>query len=126
MRRFSATLLLVLFGCTLIAPALVAGPDTKLPSCCRTDGKHRCSMDSKAHHAPLPSGVQIKGLQTKCPFFPAGPAVSATAQAGLVDTGYFVPSTGASHHVTAEQAETLLHISFSRANQKRGPPSLQS
>jgi hypothetical protein len=118
MRRVLASLLVALFSLSLIAPAVFASdPDSKLPACCRRDGKHHCGM---ASHAESPTSPAAQ--TAKCDLFPSGGAVLASQIAGLpgisrvVLTGFFSQPAAIAH------AETVSRISYSQAGQKRGPP----
>ena len=121
MRRLQAILLLVAFSFPLVSLPLVSlgtSGEEKLPSCCRRDGKHRCSMKGMAG-----SGAGLSGLRAKCPVYPNGQASPAL-------TAFDVPiptlAGEAPVHglaVLIEQTEARYRISYSRAGQKRGPPS---
>jgi hypothetical protein len=114
----SAVLLMVLFSFSLIGPAVFASDaDSKLPACCRASGKHHCGVT--ANQAEPGSSV----VAAKCPFFPAAngvpanptvslPGISRTILAGLVSLSTSRPRT-----------DVLCRISYSRAGQKRGPPT---
>ena len=43
-RRLIATALLALFSIALLSPLFASDFDTRVPACCRRDGKHRCYM----------------------------------------------------------------------------------
>jgi hypothetical protein len=47
MRRVLALPLLALFSFWLIVPALVSSEDSRLPECCRRDGRHRCEQPQR-------------------------------------------------------------------------------
>ena len=118
MRRVLASLLVALFSFSLIAPAVFASdPDSKLPACCRRDGKHHCGM---ASHTDSPAGPTAR--PARCDLFPSGGAVLASQIAGLPGisraalTGFFSQPAALNH------AETVSRISYSQAGQKRGPP----
>jgi hypothetical protein len=123
MRRASAMLLLALFGFSLISPSVFAlGADSKLPACCRRDGKHHCA--TMATESESSSGPALQA--GRCSFFPTGagvPASRTVALAGISQAGFEQP---ASHEASAHRTETFCHSSYSRAGQKRGPPTLLS
>jgi hypothetical protein len=122
-RRVCAIGLLVLFSSSLIPLALFAdSPGSKLPACCRRDGKHACSMMDAQDE---PSGIRISG-KLRCTSYPKGDAAPG---AGTI----FTPqprAAGISVVVVrlrlAEQTEARYRVAFSRGWQKRGPPSLLS
>jgi hypothetical protein len=120
MRRISAILLVALFSFSLISPALfaqVAG--SELPTCCRRAGKHHCAMaaiQSESSSGPV--------LQTgRCPFFPVGQAVPANRTVSLAAASASIFAGLVGHPACCPQTEALCRISYSRAGQKRGPPT---
>ncbi|MDX1980443.1 MAG: hypothetical protein SFV51_09250 [Bryobacteraceae bacterium] len=117
MRRAQAILLLFLLSFPLITPLLSSEPESKLPACCRRDGKHGCSMDKRA-----PSGVAMANARMQCPQYPTARAMPA---AGAMDappalTALELAPAGPA---AVGQSEAQYRVSFSRARQKRGPPS---
>ena len=119
MRRVLASLLVAMFSFALIAPAVFASdPDSKLPACCRRDGKHHCGMMS---HTESHGGPAAK--TARCDLFPSGGDVIASQIAGLpgiaraIFTGFFSRPAALAH------TETVSRISYSQAGQKRGPPA---
>lgn len=119
MRRIFAILLMALISFPLISPALLASDmDSKLPACCRRNGSHHCSIMAWQSHAAGPA------IETgRCLSFPvataflgnqtvSSPGMSQTIVGGLV-----------SHPASPTQAEALCRMSYSRAGQKRGPPT---
>jgi hypothetical protein len=123
MRRASAMLLLALFGFSLISPSLFAlGADSKLPACCTRNGKHHCA--TMATDSESSSGLALQA--GRCSFFPTGegfPASRTVALAGISHAGF---QQLVSHLVSAHQTELFCHSSYSRAGQKRGPPTFLS
>ena len=73
MRRALASLLLALFSFPLMLPMLRADAASSLPSCCRREGKHKCSMESGS--ADTPSGPALRAMQLKCSNYPAASTV---------------------------------------------------
>ena len=112
-RRILASLLLVLFGFSLIAPALFASdPDSKLPACCRRNGKHHCALATgSGFHA------------ARCADFPSINAIPATQTAGLpgLSRSTFIALIVQPGNLS--QLKTHSRLSYSQAGQKRGPPS---
>jgi hypothetical protein len=123
MRRALASLLLALFSFPLALPMLRADAASSLPSCCRREGKHKCSMDSGS--AETPSGPALRAMQPKCSNYPSASTVPGSYVALLKAS----PSIGASllrYPSVEAQTEAQYRISFSRSRQKRGPPTLLS
>jgi hypothetical protein len=112
-RRVLASLLLVLFSFSLIAPALFASDtDSKLPACCRRNGKHHCGLATgsgfhAARCADFPSVNAIPASQTA-----ALPGLSRSAFIALI----IQPGN-------SSRLEARSRISYSQAGQKRGPPA---
>ena len=109
MRRASAMLLLVLSGFSLISPSVFAlSAESKLPACCRRNGKHHCAtmtIESESSSGPaLQAG--------RCSFFPTMegvPASRTVALAAISQSGF-------------EQ----LGRHWASGLQKRGPPTFLS
>jgi hypothetical protein len=124
LRRASAIVLLALFSFSLIPMASSADSTSKLPACCRGDGKHGCSMKKTIEEDP--SSLVIKG-NPRCPLFPksyvAPPAGKAT---GAASPHRALIAFIVSPLTIAEVAENQYRISFGRGWQERGPPSLLS
>jgi hypothetical protein len=120
MRHTLATLLIAIFGFVPISPALFASDvDANLPACCRAHGKHHCAM--MASRSVSSSGPAIQA--GRCPLFPGNKAVVAHRVTGAPRTSQAVFSEVLSHPASHPQTEALYRISYSRAAQKRGPPS---
>jgi hypothetical protein len=121
MRRAWAMLLLALFSFSLISPTVFASDaDSNLPACCRRNGKHRCGMTAESQA----SGPAVQA--GRCAFFPTSqglPANRIVALVGISQAGF---ERLASHRASASQTEALSHSSYSRAGQKRGPPTFLS
>jgi hypothetical protein len=115
-RRILASLLVVLFSFSLLAPALVASDtDSKLPACCRRDGKHHCTQATgSGFHA------------ARCTNFPSVNAVPASQAAGLPGLSKSTLVTLVVQPVNSSRIEARSRISYSQAGQKRGPPVLFS
>lgn len=123
MRRALAFLLVALFGISLVPPAAFASDaESKLPACCRRNGKHHCAM--AVGHAETTPGPAVQAA--RCPLFPATPAVPAheTAVVSAVSLALFHGLAVWSAPI--EASETLSLISYSQAGQKRGPPAFFS
>jgi hypothetical protein len=113
-QRVCATLLLVLFGFPLIVPVIRVESETKLPTCCRREGKHHCGMAN-----PETSGA---ALREKCPSYPGVGAMPAFSPTILLNGTQAFFSGIVKHPAVHSQTEALQRISFTRSRQKRGPP----
>jgi len=119
MRRISAILLMALFSFPLIGPMVFTqDADSKLPACCRRNGKHHCAqMAAQAESSSGPA------LQTaRCGFFPNGQGVPINPGVSPTPTSQAVFAGLLSHPASRPQTDALCRISYSRAGQKRGPP----
>lgn len=124
LRRAYAVLLLAVFSFPLISPLLSAPrPESKLPPCCRKDGKHACGMMPVADADHAPGDSALKGRKTPCPLFPTGKATPAMAKASALGGGYTFAVPVYQLSAFAGQPEARYRISFNRSCQKRGPPS---
>jgi hypothetical protein len=65
-RRIPASILILLHSLVLFAPLFV---ESKLPACCRKDGKHRCSRMDAA--LPPVSGEALQSPRSRCSQFPS-------------------------------------------------------
>lgn len=122
-RRTLATLLIAIFGILPISPALFASDAySNLPACCRRHGQHHCAMMARQSTTSSAPAIQA----SSCPLFPSNKAVVAHRITGAPRTSQAVFSEIVSHPASHPQTEAMYRISYSRANQKRGPPSLPS
>jgi hypothetical protein len=120
MRRWLPIPLLLLFLLPFVSGFFGAGDaEAGLPACCRRGGKHQCAMDAEQAQADNGFGA----IREKCPYSPAA--------LNVVILPSFAPSTAAAifagvvqHASIAPQTDARRRISFDRARQKRGPPSL--
>jgi hypothetical protein len=116
LRRIQASLLLLLFSLGLFLPLLAASPaSTKLPSCCRRDGKHRCAMNTsqKAHGT---------FLTAHCDQYPTSSLGQISILQGLAPTQHTNSPLAPSIIVASPSRLTLSHL-FNEAASQRGPPS---
>ena len=120
MRRALAILLMAVFSFPLISPALFASDaESNLPACCRRDGKHHCAM--MASESESPSGPSLQAA--RCPSFPAASATPSSPAVSLPPVSQVIFAGLLSHPASCPQTEALCRISYSRAGQKRGPPT---
>ena len=116
--------LLLAFGYSLIAPALLAlTAESNLPACCRRDGKHRCSMEQNS--APASTGPAFRAV-SGCPMFPAGKSAPSAKQTGAALPAVTLSSPVPEYPAVAEHGASLFQPAFERTSPKRGPPSLNS
>jgi hypothetical protein len=118
LRRFSAILLLLLFGLSLLSPLLASDSASNLPACCRRAGQHHCS-----DMAGTPSSGPAFRNTGHCPMYPSG--FTAGTLAGFM--GVLVVATAAillaAEFAACNSFELFVLSSLSnRAHNKRGPP----
>jgi hypothetical protein len=118
LRRFSAILLLLLFGLSLLSPLLGSDGGTSLPACCRRAGQHHCSgtvSDPASGPVLLSSG--------RCPSYPAGFTIGTLAGFAGVPAIAGAAILLAAELAACDSFELLVLSSLSdRAHAKRGPP----
>jgi hypothetical protein len=118
-RRIFAILLMAFLSFPLISPALLASDaDSKLPACCRRSGSHHCSIMARQSHAAGPA------IETgRCLSFPVATAFPGNPTVSSPGMSQAIAGALVSHPASPQQAEALCRISYSRAGQKRGPPT---
>ena len=122
MRRALAMLLVVVFSYPLIAPAVAARLDlSALPACCRPNGKHHCMM-SMMMTVNVPSRYQA--VSETCPYRPFANVTLMLPHAIAARTTPAAAAQAAGPAAAVRDVEAGYRISFHRARQKRGPPSL--
>jgi hypothetical protein len=133
-RRILSVFLLLLFSLGLTVPAALAlsapdessSADSKLPPCCRKDGKHRCGMASSSAAAAKSPGVRMASAKcAECPRNGSQAPVSFAQQFCLdaAATGEFpVLSAGSATAGGAEAPLFVTRLAW-RVSSKRGPPS---
>jgi hypothetical protein len=119
MRRISAILLVALFGFSPISPAVFASQtDSSLPECCRRAGKHHCTaMEGQSESSPGPS---LRAA--RCPLFPTANAIPVSRTGRLLGISQSLYARLVTHPALRPQTVALCRTSYSRADQKRGPP----
>jgi hypothetical protein len=120
MRGAVSFLLMAVFGFSLIAPAaLPSDTESNLPACCQHGGKHHCAL--MASRAASSAGPSLRAAP--CALFPAAKASPATrtVSAPAISQAVFAALMG--HPASRPQTEALCRISYSRAGQKRAPPT---
>jgi hypothetical protein len=124
LRRLLSILLLAVFSLPLVSPlfALSMSEVTRLPACCRRDGKHHC-MGMADQSNLIQRGTQLSAPAEKCPYCPSALAATHTDLLSL-PTSDAVFASLVGHPTGVAQTESMRRISRDRSRQKRGPPSL--
>jgi hypothetical protein len=117
-RRASAISLVAAICFSLIAPLLLADPESNLPACCRRAGSHHCAMAGDESAGSL--GLQA--VHEKCPLFPLSTAAQFRAGAASLEDSPGIFAGLVSHPSVQPQTEARARVSFNRSRQKRGPP----
>jgi hypothetical protein len=119
-RRALAVALLSVVSISLIPPEVFASEaDSNLPTCCRRNGKHHCGMVAESSSDPA---VQ----SSPCANFPSTRVVPLSPHKRLPMLSHVVVAAVSTYPTSRPRQEVLLHISFTRAGQKRGPPVIFS
>ena len=121
MRRTLASLLVALFSLPLIFPLLRADAASSVPSCCRREGQHRCSMHSESKYRE-----GLSPIQPKCSNYPAAIAIPGDRNIAFLKNSPSICASLLHYSSTPAQTEAKYRVSFSRSRQKRGPPALFS
>ncbi len=126
LRRLLSILLLVALGLPFASPlfALGSGAASRLPACCRREGKHHCMVSMADGEKTASRDTQVSAPPEKCPFAPhAALAVHPTALATLeLSASLFSPALADPKGLV--RTESKRRISRDRSRQKRGPPVL--
>ena len=124
LRRLLSILLLAVFGLPLVSPlfALSTSDVTRLPACCRRDGKHHC-MGMADRSNLTQQGTQFNAPAEKCPYCPSA-LVATHSELLALPIADAVFASLVSHPAGVAQTEWMRRISRDRSRQKRGPPSL--
>lgn len=121
MRRWLAIPMLFVFLLPLVSGFLESAAEASLPACCRRGGQHHCDVmgdDSSNDKGSV-------AIREKCPYSPA--ALSAVVLPSFAPPAAAAIFAGVMRHTAVSpQTDALRRISFDRARQKRGPPSLLS
>jgi hypothetical protein len=131
MRRILSILVAIVLG---LGPAISAVParamasgwtgqvdETKLPACCRRNGKHHCEMSA----LPAPAGeTAVVAPSECCPCAPRALVSIAPASAALAVTLHVSLETRTALR-TARPSTIAIRNREDLSRPKRGPPSLQ-
>jgi hypothetical protein len=100
----------------LVLTVLLPSPESKLPACCRRDGKHHCAM------AEMTAGKkQVKALASTCPFRSL-PFVTPHVKTYLPQASLTNFAGLKSHPAVHAQTFTAFRVAQARSHHKRGPP----
>ena len=125
-KQFFAAALLFAISFTLTEPLFAgflfqASTGSKLPACCRRDGKHRCQMTNESarngHSAPA-----AKLERTKCSQYPSAPSSSALIKISIEPAFKVEGAPLVLLSSTRRNSFTQYRLSHSPTRQKRGPP----
>ncbi len=127
LRKILSILLLAVFGLPVVSPlfALSRNGATRLPACCRRDGKHHCMAGIPERGQLTGRPAQVSAPADKCPYCPSGPvATHNELLAAPIGNAVFASLVG--HSSGVAQTESMRRISRDRSRQKRGPPVFPS
>ena len=117
MRRFFASLLLVLIGLSLVSPMLASSRKSDIPACCLRNGKHHCEMGAEISTHGKP------GLRAQCPFQTQGSLLAANNQKLLAATRSGVRIAALSVTTLASLPDLSPDMRQKATHGTRGPPS---
>lgn len=121
LQRTYVILVLLATSIGLVNPLLFAEPESKLPACCRHDGKHHCSM--MASKSLESSGPVIKAKASRCSLYPSNVAAPAVLKfLSLPPQHIEVPGLAASSSPSPQEDERWSGVHLS-GETGRGPPS---
>lgn len=133
MRRTLSILLALVLGLgpmisAVPASALISGwtgkaDESRLPACCRRNGKHHCAM-AATNQTAGPAGETTVSARETCPCMPrtlASTAPSVTAVLHSTAVAITLPAEPHAAHASTHVART----SDLRSQPKRGPPASQ-
>jgi hypothetical protein len=118
---------------SILASGLMSGPasvwsgkvdESRLPACCRRNGKHHCAMGSEASQAADSSGETTVSALDSCPFMPH--ALTATAPSVIAIAASAANSLALASELRVEQGVgPAAQMSARRSWSQRGPPEVQ-
>ena len=120
MRRVAAFILLAVFSFPLVAPAFAVNADSRLPPCCRRDGKHRCAMLSMDVET---QGPAVQAIRVKCPYYPATTVSPAEGDVAILKNSQTIFASVPADPASPAPMEAQYRIDLCRSRQNRGPPA---
>jgi hypothetical protein len=134
MRRILSILVLLVLGLepAIPAAALISGwsgkvDESRLPACCRRNGKHHCAMGSEASQARVAGAADETAISAKdsCPFAPRTLASTSPSVVALLHSA--TSSTFDASELRAPRGiPTIARMSDRRSQPKRGPPATRT
>ncbi len=126
-RRFTAILMLALLAAFHAVPvlhAVTSEPESELPACCRTHGKHHCAMSVREASQVIDarSGKHAFAPPATCPSFPDYSAATNTAPQAIPSPAVSLPSLLA-HPRSPISNRAAARMSQIRTRVGRGPPA---
>lgn len=119
MRRAAAILLVLVFSLPLIAPALASAPDdSKLPACCRRNGRHQCAMQMELGNV----SPRFHVVSETCPYLPFAHTALLQPHPFPAPASLAPADHAPDFAAILRAAEAGYRISADRARHKRGPP----
>jgi len=126
-RRITAILMLALLGAFYALPlsqAVSSDPESDLPVCCRSHGKHHCALTEEAVARMIPAGFGKDSFvpPATCPSFPDYSAATTTAPQAMTSSPVNLPSLLA-HPRSPISSRAAARMSQIRTRAGRGPPA---
>jgi len=108
----------------LIAPLLLASPESSMPACCRRQGAHHCAMAAE-DRAPA-TDTFLRLVLQRCPAFPTAATAPGGSHIAFLKLPAAILGVALSHSSPEFPTEARTRVSFSRSHHKRGPPVVLS
>jgi hypothetical protein len=124
MRRALAILLALFFSLGPLAAALGAENGSRLPACCRRDGKHHCAMSEQAMAGALATALGselVFSAPAHCPFYPHVAAAWLAPNHALAAPTVALPFPVRLSRIACAVSARILPTPL-RARAGRGPP----
>jgi hypothetical protein len=123
LRRLFSILLLAGLGLLVVSPLFALGTTeaSRLPACCRRDGKHHCVASMADRGNLTQHGTQFGVPAEKCPYCPSALAVTHKELLAL-PTGDAIFASLVGHPSGVAQTKSMRPISRDHSRQERGPP----
>lgn len=119
MRRLWAAFLVAVFSFALIGPAAFAdGSARNVPACCRTNGKHHCSLNR--HREESGPAFDLG----RCPAFGGDQMAPQMPSTGIAKAAQTHAAAASVSPFVLPTSDPLTYRYFDHSGLKRGPPSL--
>ena len=126
-RRSIIALVLLGIGLPWLLPLVAANDDSRLPPCCRRNGKHHCAMMDTYLRLRASGTPTFTAPPMRCPLYPRQPGlaqVRGPQNAALPQTQPAMVKVRGVRKAPQGQPRSLQQLEITHLFSKRGPPSL--